>query len=75
MSELLDLPDEILSLIFEMLKIDSRRPFQGATTDKSSLSSLMRVHRRLSPLASRIIMRDVKLDIVTREKKKGDYSR
>ena len=74
MAILLDLPDEILCNIFEMLNIKTGF-FQHVTSDKPLLSSLMRVNHRLSQLAVRMFMRDVKLDIVTREKKKGDFSR
>ena len=66
MAGLLDLPDEILTFIFEELVEEGVFwRYQTSWKDKQSLLCLMRTNRRLNVLASRILMRGIDITIMS----------
>lgn len=73
MGVLIDLPDDILRDIFEELVVLVDKWRNRFEKDKKSLSSLMQTNRRLNRLASRILLREIKINIVCREKYKGAF--
>ena len=75
MAMLLNLPDEVLDDILGMLKNDKNEWESRVKCDKQSLSRLARTCRRLNILASRVLMREIEINVVTKSKKRGDYSK
>ncbi|MCJ1280279.1 hypothetical protein MMC21_008106 [Puttea exsequens] len=73
MAMLLNLPDEVLDDILGMLKNDKNEWESRVKCDKQSLSRLARTCRRLNILASRVLMREIEINVVTKSKKRGDY--
>lgn len=65
MGVLLDLPDEALEIIFEGLEVGIDPWNCKNLRDKNTWSALMQTNRRLDDVVSRVLMKEIELDIVT----------
>ena len=75
MGVMLDLPNEVLIGIFELFQIQET-DYQGdleVPLGKETIGSLMRTNCRLNLLATPMFMRQLKVDIATRDKEKGSF--